>query len=88
MEKLAVFGGKPVRDKKIFYGRQNVTEDDVKAVSEVLVATTLPADLKPKNWKKPWLNIVRLNMLWLFQTEQLLFTVHASLQAWAREMKL
>ena len=38
MEKLAVFGGKPVRDTKIFYGRQNVTEDDVKAVSEVLVS--------------------------------------------------
>jgi len=36
MEELAIFGGKPVRDEKIYYGRQCVNEDDVKAVSEVL----------------------------------------------------
>ena len=38
MEQLAVFGGKPVREKKIYYGRQCVDEDDVKAVSEVLTS--------------------------------------------------
>lgn len=36
MEKLAIHGGKPVRENKIFYGRQWVDEDDVKAVAEVL----------------------------------------------------
>lgn len=36
MEKLAIFGGKPVRDYKIFYGRQCIDEDDIRAVSEVL----------------------------------------------------
>ena len=38
MEKLAINGGTPVRKEKIFYGRQWVTEEDVKAVSEVLTS--------------------------------------------------
>ena len=36
METLAIFGGKPVRDNKIYYGRQWIDEDDIKAVEEVL----------------------------------------------------
>lgn len=36
MENLAIFGGKPVREDKIFYGRQCVGEDDIEAVAEVL----------------------------------------------------
>lgn len=36
MEQLAIFGGKPVRDNKIFYGRQWIGEDDIKAVADVL----------------------------------------------------
>ncbi len=36
MSKLAIDGGTPVRKSKIFYGRQWVGEDDVKAVSRVL----------------------------------------------------
>lgn len=36
MEKLAIKGGIPVRDKKIFYGRQWIGEDDIEAVSQVL----------------------------------------------------
>lgn len=36
MEKLAINGGNPVRNDKIFYGRQWIDEDDVNAVSEVL----------------------------------------------------
>ena len=40
MEKLAIDGGTPVRpaEKKIYYGRQWVTEEDVKAVSETLLS--------------------------------------------------
>ena len=38
MELPAIKGGTPVREKKIFYGRQCVGEDDVKAVSEVLTS--------------------------------------------------
>ncbi len=36
MEKLAIHGGTPVRDKKIFYGRQWITDEDVEAVAKVL----------------------------------------------------
>ena len=36
MEKPAILGGTPVRDNKIYYGRQWVDEDDIAAVSEVL----------------------------------------------------
>lgn len=36
MEKLAINGGKPVRDSKIFYGRQWIDEDDVQAVVDTL----------------------------------------------------
>ncbi len=36
MEQLAIMGGNPVRVNKIYYGRQCVGEDEIKAVSEVL----------------------------------------------------
>lgn len=36
MERLAIEGGYPVRSGKIYYGRQWVDEDDIKAVSAVL----------------------------------------------------
>ena len=36
MEKLAIDGGTPVRKEKLFYGRQWIDEDDVKAVTEAL----------------------------------------------------
>ena len=36
MNKLAINGGTPVRDKKIFYGRQWIGDDDVQAVASAL----------------------------------------------------
>lgn len=36
MEKLAIFGGEPVRKEKIYYGRQCIEDDDIQAVAEVL----------------------------------------------------
>lgn len=36
MEKLAVFGGEPVRKNKISYGHQCIEDDDIQAVAEVL----------------------------------------------------
>lgn len=36
MEQLAILGGTPVRENKIYYGRQWVDEDDISAVGEVL----------------------------------------------------
>lgn len=36
MEELAIFGGKPVRETPIYYGRQCIEQDDVNAVVETL----------------------------------------------------
>ena len=36
MSKLAIFGGQPVREQKIFYGHQYLDEDDIQAVVDVL----------------------------------------------------
>ncbi len=36
MEKLAIHGGYPVRNSRIFYGRQWIEEDDIEAVTSVL----------------------------------------------------
>ena len=36
MEQLAIFGGTPVRETPIFYGRQCIEEDDIAAVAETL----------------------------------------------------
>ena len=36
MEQLAIFGGAPVRQDRIFYGRQCIDEDDIEAVAETL----------------------------------------------------
>lgn len=38
MEKLAIFGGTPVREKPIYYGRQYIDEEDVAAVVETLTS--------------------------------------------------
>ena len=36
MEELAINGGTPVRKEKIYYGRQWIDEDDIRAVEETL----------------------------------------------------
>lgn len=36
MKKLAIFGGTPVREKPIYYGRQCIEQDDIDAVTESL----------------------------------------------------
>ena len=36
MEKLAIFGGTPVRDTPIYYGRQCIEQDDIDAVAQTL----------------------------------------------------
>lgn len=36
MENLAIFGGTPVRDNKIYYGKQCIDEADIQAVANVL----------------------------------------------------
>lgn len=41
MEKPAILGGMPVREKAIFYGRQCIEQDDVDAVSAVLTGNLI-----------------------------------------------
>ena len=36
MDQLAIMGGQPVRDNKIYYGRQCIEEDDIQAVLDTL----------------------------------------------------
>lgn len=42
-EKLAIYGGKPVRDSYLPYGRQCIDDDDIKSVIEVLKSDYLTA---------------------------------------------
>lgn len=41
MEQLAIFGGTPVRDTPISYGRQYIDQEDVTAVTEALISDAL-----------------------------------------------
>ena len=41
MEKLAIMGGTPVREKAISYGKQCIEEDDIQAVVEAMTADSL-----------------------------------------------
>ncbi|WRS26729.1 UDP-4-amino-4,6-dideoxy-N-acetyl-beta-L-altrosamine transaminase [Oscillospiraceae bacterium MB08-C2-2] len=47
MEKLAIFGGTPVRETPIHYGRQYIDEADCAAVREVLLGDYLTTGPKP-----------------------------------------
>ncbi len=38
MEQLAIFGGTPVREQPIYYGRQSISKDDITAVEEALTS--------------------------------------------------
>lgn len=51
-KELAIYGGVPVRDKKIFYGRQCIDADDVKAVSETLVSDYITCGPKVEEFEK------------------------------------
>lgn len=52
MEQLAINGGKPVRESKLYYGHQYIDEADVKAVSEVLVSDYLTCGPKIEELEK------------------------------------
>lgn len=52
MEELAIFGGTPVRDTKIFYGHQYIDDDDVKAVIDVLKSDYLTCGPKISELEK------------------------------------
>ena len=47
-EELAIFGGKPVRENKIFYGRQYIDQADVDAVAAVMTSDYITCGPKVK----------------------------------------
>ena len=52
MEKLAVFGGTPVLDKKIGYGHQYIDDADIQAVVDVLKSDYLTCGPKIEEAEK------------------------------------
>ena len=52
MDTLAVFGGKPVRTEKIYYGHQWIDEDDISAVCTVLRSDYLTCGPAVANMEK------------------------------------
>ncbi len=52
MEQLAINGGKPVRETKLYYGHQYIDEADVEAVSKVLVSDYLTCGPKIEELEK------------------------------------
>lgn len=52
MEELAIFGGKPVREKPIYYGRQCIEQDDVDAVVRTLTSDYVTCGPRVKELEK------------------------------------
>lgn len=52
MEELAIFGGKPVREKAIYYGRQCIERDDVDAVVSTLTSDFITCGPRVKDMEK------------------------------------
>lgn len=52
MEQLAIFGGTPVRENQIFYGRQCIEQDDIDAVVETLKSNLITCGPKTAEFEK------------------------------------
>ena len=52
MEKLAVNGGEPVRNNKIFYGRQWIEDDDIQAVVDTLKSNYITCGPKVSEFER------------------------------------
>ena len=70
MEELAVFGGKPVREKPIFYGRQYIDQEDVEAVTKVLTADVITSGPQVSDLEKHCVRSHMQNMQWQYATER------------------
>lgn len=51
-EKLALYGGKPVRKEKLFYGMQTIEKDDIEAVSKALESDLITCGPRIKELEK------------------------------------
>lgn len=52
MNQLAILGGKPVRDDKIFYGKQTIEQDDIQAVVDTLSGPYITCGPKVTEFEK------------------------------------
>jgi len=52
MEKLAVYGGNPIRNNPIYYGRQCIGDDDIQAVAETLRSDLITTGPKTAEFEK------------------------------------
>lgn len=52
MSTLAIMGGKPVREDKIFYGKQTIEQDDIQAVVETLSSPYITCGPKVTEFEK------------------------------------
>lgn len=52
MEELAIFGGKPVRETTICYGRQTIEQDDIDAVAECLKGDLITCGPRIKEFER------------------------------------
>ena len=57
-QELAIYGGKPVRDKMLPYGHQWIDEEDIKAVSEVLHSDWITQGPKVAEFEKEFAKYV------------------------------
>lgn len=61
MGKLAVFGGKPVRDSYLPYGRQSIDKDDIHAVIQTLQSDFLTCGPKVKEFEEEMCSLTGAN---------------------------
>lgn len=52
VNKLAINGGTPIRDEKIYYGRQWIDDDDVKSVEKVLKSPLITCGPEVENFER------------------------------------
>lgn len=85
--KLAITGGKPVRDSYLPYGRQWLDEDDIQSVVDVLRGDYLTTGPTIDLFEKRSQTMLAAAMLLHFPAEQLLCMRLALLREFHRETK-
>ena len=63
-EELAIFGGKPVRENKIFYGRQYIDQADVDAVAAVMTSDYITCGPKVKELEQHLCELTHAKYIW------------------------